>query len=190
MTGRRDVADDAHGTHPGAEAGLVAAARGDPTAFGPLYEAHVDRIYRHAFRHLGDHAAAEEVTAQTFRQALAALPSYESSALPFGAWLLQLADDILAQQGRSGTEGAPPAWAETRRTWPSLLTAVRRLPLDQQRAVVLAFARGLSGREIGAIMERDESEVRELLHRALLTLRLQLQLERGQDGDEGERHDG
>jgi RNA polymerase sigma-70 factor (ECF subfamily) len=50
-----------------------------------------------------------------------------------------------------------------RRAW----AAVRRLPADRRRAVILRFVEEMSIREIAAVMERSEGAVRVLIHRAL-----------------------
>jgi hypothetical protein len=52
------------------EGALVAAAKEDPRAFGALYELYVDRVYRYAYRRVGTHHEAEDITAQAFQQAL------------------------------------------------------------------------------------------------------------------------
>jgi RNA polymerase sigma-70 factor (ECF subfamily) len=188
--------DPADHAHPD-EAALVAAAKDDPAAFGPLYEAYVDRIYRFAYRRTGNRAEAEDVTAQTFQQALAALPGYEWRGVPFGAWLFRIAGNVIARRGRQGSrelsvedvapyageaeagDANPAELLERDAERSQLLAAVRRLPLDQQRAVVLKFSHGLTAREIGEAMGRSEGAVKQLVHRALQTLRLNL--------EEGER---
>src|SRR3712207_5367797 len=89
------------------EGALVAAAQRDPRDFGPLYELYVDRIYRYAYRRVGTHHEAEDITAQTFQQALQALPNYQWRGLPFGAWLFRIAGNIINRRGRtSGREVA------------------------------------------------------------------------------------
>ncbi len=83
------------------EGALIAAAQNDPSAFGPLYERYVNQIYRYAYRRVGNHAEAEDVTSQTFQQALAALPGYEWRGVPFGAWLYRIAGNVIIRRGRS-----------------------------------------------------------------------------------------
>lgn len=195
MTGtgdRFEVAGD-----PGAldEAALVAAAQRDPRAFGPLYELYVDRIYRYAYRRVGSHQEAEDITAQTFQQALQALPSYEWRGLPFGAWLFRIAANLVYRRGRSAGREVPvedvgvfSAWEDTdddpadqvaRTERASEVAAlVRRLPPDQQRALVLKFSHGLPNKEIGELMGRSEGAVKQLVHRALVTLRTQMEPDR------------
>ncbi len=170
------------------EAAQVAAAQADPSAFGPLYERYVDQIYRYAFRRVGSHAEAEDVTSQTFQQALAALPNFEWRGVPFGAWLYRIAGNVIARRGRNAKHeiavddvtvyaqdaedpSEDPAWIVAQRQDDELMRALRTLPLDQQRAIVLRFSHGLKSREIGETMGRSEGAVKQLLHRAMRSLR-------------------
>lgn len=170
------------------EAALVAAAQRDPRAFGPLYELYVDRIYRFVYRRVGTHHEAEDITAQTFQQALQALPSYEWRGLPFGAWLFRIAGNLINRRGRgSGREIAvedvtvfsgfeesddDPAEQVWRAEEASELDAlIRRLPPDQQRVLVLKFSHGMKNREIGDLLGRSEGAIKQLVHRALVSLR-------------------
>jgi RNA polymerase sigma-70 factor (ECF subfamily) len=170
------------------EAALVAAAQRDPREFGPLYELYVDRIYRFAYRRVGTHHEAEDITAQTFQQALQALPSYQWRGLPFGAWLFRIAGNLINRRGRgSGREVAvedvtvfssfedadddPADLAWRAEEASELVTRLRDLPPDQQRVLVLKFSHGLKNREIGDLMGRSEGAIKQLVHRALVTLR-------------------
>jgi RNA polymerase sigma-70 factor (ECF subfamily) len=175
------------------EAELVAAAQRDPHEFGPLYERYVDQIYRFAYRRTGNHADAEDVTAQTFQQAIAALPAYEWRGLPFGAWLYRIASNIIYRRGRTSSRevsvedvsvfarsdesyGEDPAdLIGARSDAEALLSAIRTLPDDQQRALILKFARGLRNREIGEELGRSEGAIKQLVHRAMVNLRATLE---------------
>lgn len=175
------------------EARLVEAAQRDPAEFGPLYERYVDQIYRFAYRRTGNHPDAEDVTAQTFQQALAALPSYEWRGLPFGAWLFRIASNVINRRGRTSSrevtveddaifgrvddsEGDDLAELMSQRSdADELLRAIRTLPEDQQRAIILKFARGLRNREIGEALGRSEGAVKQLIHRAVINLRATLE---------------
>lgn len=174
------------------EGSLVAAAKRDPREFGPLYELYVDRIYRFAYRRVGTHHEAEDITAQTFQQALQALPAYEWRGLPFGAWLFRIAGNIINRRGRtSGREVAVEdvtvfsSYEETDDdpadlAWRSeqageLADKIQRLPPDQQRVLVLKFSHGMKNREIGDLMGRSEGAIKQLVHRALVSLRASME---------------
>lgn len=170
------------------EGALVAAAKRDPREFGPLYELYVDRIYRYAYRRVGTHHEAEDITAQTFQQALQALPAYEWRGLPFGAWLFRIAGNIINRRGRTvGREVAvedvtvfsrfeqadddPADYVWRSEEAGELAELIRTLPPDQQRVIVLKFSHGLKNREIGDLMGRSEGAIKQLVHRALVSLR-------------------
>ena len=170
------------------EGELVAAAKRDPREFGALYELYVDRVYRYAYRRVGTHHDAEDVTAQTFQQALAALPKYEWRGLPFGAWLFRIAANVINRRGRTGNREIAVedvsvfSFQETLDDDPidrvtrdeladELNELIETLPADQQRVLVLKFSHGLKNREIGDLMGRSEGAVKQLVHRALVNLR-------------------
>lgn len=195
MTGSGDLIKAENASDAPDEAALVAAAQRDPQDFGPLYELYVDRIYRFAYRRVGTHHEAEDITAQTFQQALQALPAYQWRGLPFGAWLFRIAGNIINRRGRtagrevavedvtvfSGYEEmdddpADQVWRSEQAS--ELALMLRRLPPDQQRVLVLKFSHGMRNREIGDLMGRSEGAIKQLVHRALVTLRATMERER------------
>jgi RNA polymerase sigma-70 factor (ECF subfamily) len=172
------------------EAALVARARTEPNAFAELYDRYVDRIYRYAYRRLGKHADAEDVTARTFHKAFEGLDHYEWRGAPFGAWLFRIAHNLLVDQYRApaaavsiddlsaaGREPGDPhtlipedavlAREEVDGAW----AAVARLPVLQRRAVTLRFGQDLSHAEVGVIIGRSEAATKQLVYRAMKTLR-------------------
>ena len=170
------------------EGALVAAAKRDPREFCPLYELYVDRIYRFAYRRVGTHHEAEDITAQTFQQALQALPAYEWRGLPFGAWLFRIAGNIINRRGRTSgrevavedvtvfsgyeeTDDDPADLAWRSEEAGELAEKIKQLPPDQQRVLVLKFSHGMKNREIGDLMGRSEGAIKQLVHRALVSLR-------------------
>ncbi len=174
------------------EGALVAAAKRDPREFGPLYELYVDRIYRFAYRRVGTHHEAEDITAQTFQQALQALPAYEWRGLPFGAWLFRIAGNIINRRGRTSgrevavedvtvfsgyeeTDDDPADLAWRSEQAGELAEKIGHLPPDQQRVLVLKFSHGMKNREIGDLMGRSEGAIKQLVHRALVSLRASME---------------
>jgi RNA polymerase sigma-70 factor (ECF subfamily) len=73
------------------DAALVqAAAAGDPGAQRTLYDRHVDRVYRLAYRMTGDGDMAADVTQDTFIRAFERLGEFRQEAA-FGTWLHRIA---------------------------------------------------------------------------------------------------
>ena len=170
---------------------LVANAQRDPAAFSVLYERYFERIYRFIYRRVQSVVEAEDLTAQTFQQALAAIPSYEWRGVPFGAWLYRIAGNLVVRHRQiSGREVAveyidrivdergqseDPLDAMLRQTTrEQLMRALQRLSPDQQRALILKYAHGLKNHEVGELMNRTEGGVKQLVHRAMLILRRDL----------------
>jgi len=161
---------------------LIEAAQRDPRRFAVLYEAHFERIYAYVARRVGDRAAAEDVTADVFHQALANLPRFEWRGAPFAAWLYKIAANAIADRGkRVARESARPApepvadppepEIEDAERRAQLYRLVRELPEDQRRVLVARFAEQRSIREIAAELGRSEGAVKQLQFRALAALR-------------------
>ncbi len=171
------------------ERDLVEAAKADVSVFGKLYDLHFDRIYSYSYYRTRNHADAEEITAQTFQQALEHIGAYEWRGIPFAAWLYRIASNLIVgrHRGRVPETGLEAA-AELRSREPlpeesllraerarELLAAVATLPVSQQQAVVLKFSQGLRNKEIGDAMGCSEGAVKQLLHRAMETLRSRME---------------
>src|SRR3954451_8484031 len=168
-----------------AEARLVAAAQSDPSRFCDLYSSHVGFIHALAWSRLGDRAAAEDVTADTFRRALRALPRYEPRGVPFRAWLCRICinvinDELTRRQralrlsmnvpGESPIDAARDdiAEAETRAIVHALID---QLPPDHREVIMLRFADDLSVADVAARLGRSPDAVKQLQRRALAGLR-------------------
>ena len=178
-------------THLDRDRTLVEAAQHDPDQFDALYRRYLAQVYSFAFYELRNHHDAEDVTARVFLQALAALPRFEDRARPadgegastFRVWLFQIGRNEVAKQRRTWRRrpqapleaataivdaGSDPADAMIRQeTALSAVDALRRLPADRRRALVLRFVNEMSTAEIAGVLGRSEGAVRVLVHRAL-----------------------
>ncbi len=68
------------------------AAEGDAQAFGQLYDAYAERLYRRVlYPLLGNAAAAEDALAETFRVAFQRLGSYRAGEVSIYFWLAAIA---------------------------------------------------------------------------------------------------
>ena len=172
----------ANAANAGDERSLVEAAQRDPRRFGELYERHFDRVYAFVARRAGSRGEAEDLTAEVFRHALAGLERFEWRGAPFGAWLMQIARNALADRWeRAARERATPppdaaddgAQGDVERR-ALLADLVARLPRDQQRVIVERFVEDKSIREIAEGLRRTEGAVKQLQLRALLSLRTRM----------------
>jgi RNA polymerase sigma-70 factor (ECF subfamily) len=67
---------------------------GDAAAERQLYDAHVDRIYRLAYRLCGDGALAEDLTQDIFIRAFDRLEDFRGDG-PLGGWLHRIATSVI-----------------------------------------------------------------------------------------------
>lgn len=70
------------------------ALGGDPDAERALYDAHVDRIYRLAWRMTGEDDLAQDCTQDTFIRAFDRLSEFRGDAA-FGTWLYSIATSVV-----------------------------------------------------------------------------------------------
>src|SRR5439155_10717156 len=90
------------------EAYLVArAVERDAAAFGRLYEAYLDRIFRYVYFRVGSTSDAEDLTEQVFLKAWEAIDRYQPRGTPFTAWLYRLAHNLVIDYYRSRRPTTP-----------------------------------------------------------------------------------
>jgi RNA polymerase sigma-70 factor (ECF subfamily) len=168
---------------------LVEAAQRDPAKFADLYEIHFEPIYVFIVRRVRDRDTAEDLTSEVFNKALAGLRNYEWRGAPFGAWLMRIAANVVADQcKRAAREGPapedPPEHLTEHRSQPDLeaiessarlFRLVDQLPGDQRRVIFARFVEQSSIHEIAQRMKKSEGAVKQLQLRALRNLRAQME---------------
>lgn len=161
---------------------LVQAAQTDPRHFAELYEAHFERVYAFIVKRVRERQVAEDLTSDVFHKALAALPNFNWRGVPFGAWLLRIASNVVTDQWRKSSreivENAPEAIDETNpehsEQSAQLFRMVAQLPADQRRVIGMRFAEGKSIKEIARELGRSEGAIKQLQFRGLESLRARL----------------
>ncbi len=180
MSGGQETAPPVLGNMPAAsDEELVAAAQAKASAFTPLYERYLERIFRFCYNRLGDRQAAEDATSEVFLQALAHLPAYRSGT--FAPWLYTIARNIviayyrrqrhmeLLESSAAANAGRLPDPAALQAQRADLLAALAQLS-DEQRTAVELPAAGWSDAQIGAILGKSEAAVRMIRYRAMQRL--------------------
>jgi RNA polymerase sigma-70 factor (TIGR02952 family) len=171
----------------GALRDLVLRARdGDAEAFGGLYDHYVDIVYRYVYYRVDSHPLAEDLTSETFLRALRRMHAFHWRGTDFGAWLVTIARNLIADHFKSGrhrleictaellepgrTADGPEHAVLDAMTHRTLLEAVRRLGSEQRECVVLRFLHGLSVAETALVMGKRTGAIKALQHRAVRAL--------------------
>ena len=82
---------------------LVQAAQNDPSRFSELYQLHFERVYAYVARRVRNRDVAEDLTSDVFHKALAALPQFYWRGIPFGAWLIRIASNLVADRWKQAS---------------------------------------------------------------------------------------
>ncbi|WP_287152469.1 sigma-70 family RNA polymerase sigma factor [Candidatus Solincola tengchongensis] len=169
---------------------LLQRARERREAFEALYTKYLRKIYTYVYYRVGNAEDAEDITESVFLHALVHLDRYQDRGIPFSAWLLRIAHNLVANWHRSASrsrsvaleaveelhdEGLSPEEAleraeEIRR----LREAFASLPEERQQVLILRFAEGMRHREIGEVMGKSAGAVKVLVHRSLISLHRRL----------------
>ncbi len=167
----------------------VRASSGDAAAFRQIYDRHAPAVFRFLVNLLGDRAAADEATQETFVRAHGRLRLVRAGdkLLP---WLFgiarnvsmelrrksrrtePLADDQL--DGYVGSAPNPEALLLTREADEVLGRALQNLPEERRAALLMQMDHGLAYTEIAEILGWSLAKVKVEIHRARLGLRAQV----------------
>ncbi|HEX5568831.1 MAG TPA: ECF subfamily RNA polymerase sigma factor, BldN family [Streptomyces sp.] len=162
------------------------AQDGEAEAFGRLYDQYSDTVYRYIYYRVGGRATAEDLTSETFLRALRRIGTFTWQGRDFGAWLVTIARNLVADHFKSSrfrlevttgemldaneVERSPEDSVLESLSNAALLDAVRRLNPQQQECVTLRFLHGLSVAETARIMGKNEGAIKTLQYRAVRTL--------------------
>ena len=166
---------------------LVEAAQADPSKFLELYERNFERVYAFVARRVRDRDLAEDLTSEVFHKALVHLPGFDWRGVPFSAWLIRIAGNLVhdhwKRTAREVVEQPPEVGSgrdpEQIEHLARVFRMVSSLPPDQRRVIELRFAEGKSIREIAHDLGRSEGAIKQLQFRGLESLRMQLSEKHG-----------
>lgn len=155
-------------------------------AFSHLYQQHVGAVYRYLLANVGDHEAAQDLTAQTFLTALQQLERFRHEAR-FSTWLIGIARHKALDHHRrhrrppvvldeTTPDPAPGLETQVDRVlqWEQVSAALLTLSPDRREAISLHIFAGLSVEEVAGVMNRRRTAVYALLERGLNDLRARL----------------
>jgi RNA polymerase sigma-70 factor, ECF subfamily len=163
---------------------LVQQARQTPSQFALLYDRHVTSVYRYLLARVGNLQDAEDLTSQTFLDALENLNRYRGSG-DFRAWLFRIARnksidhyrkhkrDVSLMEDADFVDNdiqTPDDAAEQSITTASVIRQLKNLSPDRAEVISLRLFAGLETKEIAVTLNKPETAVRMLLHRGIRDL--------------------
>lgn len=159
--------------------------QGDTEAYSELVRRYQAGVFNVCYRLLGERAAAEDLTQDTFLRAYERLDHYDA-ARPFGPWLRRVAANLcfnhlerlrapetalddeapVALEASQATSPDPARIVEARQSARALRAAILALPARYRAVIELRHFQELSYAEIAAALERPMSDVKSDLFRA------------------------
>ncbi|MEL6408199.1 MAG: sigma-70 family RNA polymerase sigma factor [Chloroflexota bacterium] len=160
------------------------ACQHDMTAFEPIYEAFVDRIYTYCLHRVGSTTDAEDITSQVFARAMDKCHTFRGGHV--GAWLFRIAYHLTVDYYR---KKRPTSLTPTQL---SVLTSPEQSPLevvmqqerkhylenllaqlddDKRNLLLLSITGNLTAVEVGKVVGKRANTVRVELHRIIQQLR-------------------
>ena len=168
---------------------VLRAQDGDAEAFGHLYDAYMERIYRFIYFRVDDQQTAEDITSQVFLKAWSNLHRFRFSRTPYLAWLYTIAHNTVIDHYRTrkpttaleDVQLSQPDYSEAVENkidlaveMKSIKAAMYNLTSDQQQVLTLRFIDGMSNTEIAQHLGKREGAIRALQMRGLQALAKQL----------------
>jgi RNA polymerase sigma-70 factor (ECF subfamily) len=165
---------------------IVEAAKKDAKAFGQIYDRYFESIFSFILRRTDEEEIADDLTSQTFFNALQGLKKYEFRGLPFSAWLYRIASNEVNKHFNKKKSKRVFSLEEERLfeiidgeddlTFSSehidqLIKTLNELPTDVMEVLELRFFEDRSFKEISFILNISESGAKMRLYRALEKLK-------------------
>jgi RNA polymerase sigma factor (sigma-70 family) len=166
----------------GGEPGETVAA-----IFARLYEQYLPKVYRFIRFRIDDNDTAEDLTSTVFEKALTRFHSYQSQRASFSTWVFVIARNTVIDHFRvshkdrmveidedgPGHAGGPSPEEQAIREeeFGRLQTCLKRLPPAQQSVISLKFGAHMTNREIARATGMSESQVGNIVFRAVRKLR-------------------
>lgn len=167
---------------------IVAAQKGDEQAFGELYDAFVDKVYRYLAFRVDNPDTARDLTAEVFLRVVEGLPGYEDRGRTFLAWLYRIAHARLIDYYRQNTHAAKHVSLEDAEfrigndtddmdmglmasyRQEQVREALRTLTNDQQQVIWLRFMEGHNLEETAMLLGKTVGAIKLLQYRAVQSL--------------------
>jgi len=155
------------------------------TRLSGLYEEYYDKIARYVYVHIGNKEEAEDITGEVFLKALKSLKSYREQGVPMQGWLFRIAHnltvDYLRKMNKRRTvpidsvvlqgNDNPANTAEKNIEFERVTEAMKQLTTEQREVINLRFFGGLTSKEVGGVLGKNDGAVREMQRAAIEKLR-------------------
>ena len=155
---------------------LQALAKGDPQALGAIYEIYGERIFRYAFRLLGNRSDAEDVTAETFLRVLRRSSELRADGA-FRTWLFRITRNLCIDKMRQHKLVELPADAQYSSSEDktalriTVQQALKDLPADYRDPLILCDLEDISAKEAAEILKISVPALKSRLYRGRRALR-------------------
>jgi RNA polymerase sigma-70 factor (ECF subfamily) len=164
---------------------IARAQAGDRAALSQLYSTYRGPIYQFLAYRTGDGQAAADLTSEVFARMMRALPRYQAGAVPFKAWLFQIARNLVIDYYRrqkvrdhaplndhlQADTPSPERYAARQLTHDRLAEALQQLTPAQMEVVILRVVLEMPIKEVAAAVGKSEDAVKGLQRRGLMALR-------------------
>lgn len=163
----------------------------DDSAWRTIFAQNYRRLFGILYYRVGDPDTAEELVSQVFEQAVRNIHRFDDRGIALSAWLSRIAQNLAVDYHRR-RKSRPPESLELNEAWASrtadparqllhnerlryLALALDRLTAEQRDVILLRFVGQFSTPEVGASLGKSSGAVKALQHRALATLRRELE---------------
>jgi len=176
---------------------LIRQAQKAPDAFAKLYDQYYPKIFGYILRRTANLEAAQDITSETFFNALRRLWQFRWRNISFSSWLYKIASNEISQYFRKaeyrksasleelqeqGFEPVSPNDPESElveaqeklkqhQDFLEIQEKIVRLPAKYQEVIALRFFEQKQIKEISEILGKKEGTIKSLLHRAVEKLR-------------------
>jgi RNA polymerase sigma-70 factor, ECF subfamily len=155
---------------------LNAMAKGDPAALGAIYEMYGERIFRYAYRMLGNRSDAEDATAETFLRVLRRSSELRADGA-FRTWIFRITRNLCIDKMRQHKLLELPADAQYTsgedRTALRLTVqqALKDLPVEYREPLILCDLEDISAKEAAEVLKISVPALKSRLYRGRRALR-------------------
>lgn len=178
---------------------IIKRAQRDPEVFGQIYDQYYGKIFGYVLKRTGDFVVAQDITSETFFQALKKLWQFHWRSISFSSWLYKIATNEINQYFRKGKYKSASLDALQEQGFESVSlhnpevevieaqetlkrhqdfvvcqSKISQLDIKYQEVVTLRFFEEKQIKEIGEVLGKSEGTIKSLLHRGLEKLRISM----------------